>query len=245
MIRIFTASDIHLEFGRDWTPPDPDTYDVAIIPGDLELGWKGLEALKTLFPENKPVLYFPGNHEYYKNNIESVEKRVYPAIELEVDDLTILGCTLWTDFCLFGKGEQANAMLAAGYRMNDYNLIRVAELGYQKLTPQGTLKMHRAQLKWLKGRLKDLKDRLVVVATHHCPSGLSLDGCARVDDILAPAYASNLEHLMKDNPNIKLWCHGHTHHAVDYMVYDTRVVSNPLGYPGQETGYNHGLIIEV
>jgi hypothetical protein len=31
----------------------------------------------------------------------------------------------------------------------------------------------------------------------------------------------------------KLWVHGHTHDRCDYMLGETRVVANPLGYPNE------------
>jgi len=42
-----------------------------------------------------------------------------------------------------------------------------------------------------------------------------------------------------------LWVHGHSHTAVDYEVAGTRVVCNPRGYPGEETGFNPGLVLTL
>ena len=36
--------------------------------------------------------------------------------------------------------------------------------------------------------------------------------------------------FMLDNPQIKLWTHGHTHEDFDYMIGSTRIVCNPRGY---------------
>jgi hypothetical protein len=68
------------------------------------------------------------------------------------------------------------------------------------------------------------------------------------------AYHSDLTDIMLDNPHIKLWTHGHTHNAFDYMIGETRVVCNPRGYQstrgdgsdwGEETDWNPNLILEV
>ena len=48
------------------------------------------------------------------------------------------------------------------------------------------------------------------------------------------AYASNLEEIMYNHPQIKLWVHGHIHDPVDYIINETRVVSNPRGYSSRE-----------
>lgn len=42
-----------------------------------------------------------------------------------------------------------------------------------------------------------------------------------------------------------LWVHGHVHHRNDYMVGDTRVVSNARGYPGEETGFDPCFTVEI
>jgi hypothetical protein len=47
-------------------------------------------------------------------------------------------------------------------------------------------------------------------------------------------YRSNLEDLIFDHPQIKVWCHGHMHDACDYMIGSTRVLTNPRGYKGYE-----------
>lgn len=41
------------------------------------------------------------------------------------------------------------------------------------------------------------------------------------------------------------WVHGHSHTAADYDVAGTRVVCNPRGYSGEETGFYAGLVISL
>lgn len=38
---------------------------------------------------------------------------------------------------------------------------------------------------------------------------------------------------------------GHTHNFFDYQIGDCRVICNPGGYPGQDTGYNPNLEIQL
>ncbi len=40
---------------------------------------------------------------------------------------------------------------------------------------------------------------------------------------------------MRDNKEIKLWTHGHTHEDFDYMIGTTRVFCNPRGYINYES----------
>ena len=58
-------------------------------------------------------------------------------------------------------------------------------------------------------------------------------------------YASDMEDFIHRNNHIKLWVHGHTHSPSDYMVGDTRVVCNPLGYPGERREPNTRLVLDV
>ena len=35
--------------------------------------------------------------------------------------------------------------------------------------------------------------------------------------------------------------HGHTHSFFDYQINNTRILCNPLGYPGETTGFTPDL----
>ena len=63
------------------------------------------------------------------------------------------------------------------------------------------------------------------------------------------AYHSDLSDIMLDNPQIKLWTHGHTHHPFDYVIGETRIVCNPRGYENgsysEDTGWDPEKVIEV
>ena len=48
-----------------------------------------------------------------------------------------------------------------------------------------------------------------------------------------------------DNPNIKLWIHGHVHNNFDYMIGDTRVICNPRGYEMYQENFEFKPDLEV
>jgi hypothetical protein len=58
-----------------------------------------------------------------------------------------------------------------------------------------------------------------------------------------------LSEFILDHPQIRLWTHGHTHHAFDYQIGDTRIVCNPRGYEtasySEDSGWDPNKIIEV
>ncbi len=114
-MRLHILSDVHLEFAP-YTPPAVST-DVVVLAGDIDVGCNGVAWAAEHFPTST-VLYVLGNHEYYRqahaSHIARVKKRAKGTnvVVLEndavvVDDTLFLGCTLWTDFNLFGDPEMA------------------------------------------------------------------------------------------------------------------------------------------
>lgn len=167
--------------------------------------------------------------------------------ELTMGDVRILGCTLWTDYRLFADQENRTsreAMDAANQYLTDHKKIRHGA-EYGRFRPQHALHLHDLDKQFLHERLAQPWAGKTVVITHHAPSARSIAPKFETDD-LTPCYASNLETLM---PGVNLWVHGHSHHAVDYQVGDTRVVCNPRGYESysgrEHTGWKQQLIIEV
>jgi hypothetical protein len=113
--------------------------------------------------------------------------------------------------------------------MNDYKVIRIGS-NYRKLTPDDTLKFHKKSKQFLLDTLPMFKNQKVWVLTHHAPSYQSVHPKYRTAGIANGAYASDLDDLILDNPQIKCWSHGHTHESMDYMIGGCRVICNPRGY---------------
>lgn len=59
---------------------------------------------------------------------------------------------------------------------------------------------------------------------------------------LIAAYANDWPQLLG---KADLWVYGHTHLAADFFKSGCRVVSNPCGYPNQNTGFDPGFLIEM
>jgi hypothetical protein len=153
--------------------------DVIVIAGDLDTGLHGVfwankesERLKT------PIVYVPGNHEYYGNKIvENTYKMKEYANDTEVhvlerdvvvlEEVRFLGCTLWTDFCLYGYPTAA--MYHARQTMQDFPMIRQPN-NHQRLEPIFTAELHQNSVYWLTQELKKPFDGKTVFVTHHAPS---------------------------------------------------------------------------
>ena len=247
-MKLHVISDVHAGF-REFEPPEVDA-DVLVLPGDIDVGLRGLELAKA-WSRGRPVLYVAGNHEFYGEAIprhlhklaaaaEGTEVRFLENREVVLGGVRFLGCTLWTDFELFGnRGQAAEAALAV---MNDFRKIRV-EPEYRRLRPADVMAMHRRSLTWLTDRLDEPFPGPTVVVTHAAPSLRSVTPLHR-GDLGSAAFASDLEGML--DGRAALWIHGHTHFCCDYAIGGTRVVSNQRGYPGEDTGgFDPAFVVDV
>lgn len=101
--------------------------------------------------------------------------------------------------------------------------------------PEDAVEEHRKALGYIKTIYEQTPPwNSVVVVGHHTPSHQSCHPRYKDDQVMNGGYHSDLSEFILDRPGIKLWTHGHTHEAFDYMIGDTRVVCNPRGYTGYE-----------
>lgn len=216
------------------------------------------EFLSRCSAEYPHVVMIAGNHEFYEGKwngsldtlIEECSRysniHFLEQMEWRHEGTTFLGATIWTSL----NGGDPFVMHQLQNVMNDYSDIRNDSAGYTKLRPAHTLSRHRQTVSWLKKVLAANPEDKIVVVGHHAPTSLSIDSRYISQTSINYAYYTDLSELILDNPQIKLWIHGHTHVAKDYMVGPTRVVCNPRGYVGyerlsQEVDPYHPLIIEV
>ena len=187
------------------------------------------------------TIIIAGNHEYYHGkwpgalDILRAECSRFPNIfflENEtkvIDDVTFIGCTLWTDM---KKGDPL-VMYHATTCMNDYRIIRHEHHGYTRLRPAHTAIAHRHSIEYIKTVVAEKHDQKFVVVGHHAPSPLSVHEIYQHDTLMNHNFFSDLSEFIMDRPQIKLWIHGHTHHPFDYVLGGTRIVCNPRGYPAE------------
>lgn len=230
-MRIHVLSDLHLEIAG--YEPHPVECDVVVLAGDIGNQVQGIEWGRSIWP-GKEILYVPGNHEFYRRErTETLQQMRVCARELGVhlldnDEVVIagvrfLGCTLWTDFNLFGEELKKTAMAEGKKYLNDFRLIRERD---RIFTPARSAQLHKTSRKWLTAKLQQAFPGKTVIITHHLPSGRSV--AERYKSSLTSAcFASNLDELMGASA---LWIHGHTHDSFDYVLQGTRVVCNPRGY---------------
>lgn len=234
-MKLNILSDLHLRLGR-LDPPDNDA-DIVILAGDIA---RPKEAVAWAFALTRPVLYVPGNHEFYGDSIDETQRElrslctgtrihVLDDDELILGGVRFLGSTLWTDFMLFGAGEQRAAAMREGRRfMRDFSCIRTGEGTGAIFSPADSAALFERHRRWLAAKLAQRFAGPTVVITHHAPSRNSIHPRFAGSPLNA-CFIADVEHLM-DGTRACLWVHGHTHDSFDYVVNGTRVVCNPRGY---------------
>lgn len=247
-MKLHVFSDIHTEFW-DFEPPNTDA-DVIVLAGDIGVGTGGVEWAARMYPD-VPVIYVPGNHEFYGSDVRDTEMFVAAApsnvhvlsdCACQIDGIRFLGSTLWTDFKFNGEGEAWFSRQTAKEQIEDFSSIRN---GYGTFTPEDSVYLHRASVHWLVTELEKEFAGPTIVVTHHLPSSLSV-AKRYTGDPLNAAFASRLEGIIEKYAP-ELWIHGHTHVPCDYELYGTRVVCNPRGYPGErnQPAFRPGLVVSI
>ncbi|HDS1738364.1 metallophosphoesterase [Pseudomonas putida] len=242
-MKLLIYSDLHNEF----TPFEPPAHDVdvVILAGDISTKDRGVKWANEAF--KCPVIYTPGNHEFYRGHLdrtlvkmrESAAEHVYVLDNqsLILGETRFLVSTGWTDFT--ATGDYQAAMRVCAEWMNDFKYIRIGE-GYRKLRPADLIARNITARKFLVTELAKGFEGRTIVVTHHCPlRELAGDGH---EGHLGAAYFNEWHDLITE---ADAWIFGHTHHAVDTVISGCRVLSNPRGYPGERTGFSSDFIIEV
>jgi len=245
-MKIGLASDIHTELGlpqNDMTLPE--RVDVMILAGDIGKGPQAIKyAYDTFGPQADHIVIVAGNHEYYRGTFQKVledTKKYAGGVSrihylqndfVDIDGIRFIGATGWTDFSYGSLGAPLH-MRQAEDAMNDYKTIKIVQGGsmYRKLRAMDVLQMNYESRRFIFDTLKVSDRSKSVVVTHHAPCHLSIPA-QYVGHPLNHSYCNNWGDMIAyDGP--AMWCHGHMHDPSDYVVGDTRVLCNPIGYPGE------------
>jgi Icc-related predicted phosphoesterase len=247
-MRIHIISDLHLEF-RKFTPPEVEA-DVTVLAGDISQGLAGLRWIENAFPD-RPVIYVPGNHEYYANRLPQLTDELRRSARdtnifvleneaVEIDGVTFLGSTLWTDYALDGDAEIGSRV--ALNLMSDFLEINRFR-GKPTLVPEFFQRLHQTSRAWLRDTAAKIR-RPKVIVTHHAPHPKSI-APQFAGNRLNPAFASDLTDVI-ESAEARLWIHGHIHWNSDYRVGKTRIINNPRGYMGENVnGFDPNLVVEI
>jgi len=249
------ASDLHLEghFGRtmsvierEFLPHDNrDSECILVLAGDISSSLSQLiQFLQFIDHRFLRIIYVPGNHEYYYqdmiqwNLVASVEiplaspktsAAIGRVIVIDFPEAKFIAGTLWAD-----GGKHPLDQMAVQNGLFDFSLIKYGSRNYTVDDMQTIHRRHKADI-------EDFLDidcgaKPTIVVTHHIPSeqlahprfGTSING----------GFFSDCDFMMVNgHPN--LWIHGHTHDTIDTNIYGTRIICNPYGYSRETRASEH------
>lgn len=248
-MKLQILSDLHIDsYARQSHPighiPKTDA-DVVLVAGDTANSDSGMPWLQQQAAQlGVPVITIAGNHEYFNEDVYHFDHklatwdnydpkrhqglRVLQCQHVDIGDIRILGCTLWTDY-----QYQANedTMIVARRFMRDYKQIYAGDALF---SPEVSMQIHAEHRQWLKQALITAKElhKKVVVMSHHSISPLSVSEKYATLPSNA-AFVSDFSSWMNEDWAPTLWVHGHTHEAFDYQLNKTRVIVNPRAYPNE------------
>jgi Icc-related predicted phosphoesterase len=246
-------SDLHADVARPRPITVAPEVDAVIVAGDVCQGAEnGFARLRQIVPMPVPIVIVMGNHEYYGRHFASElaaarqAAPLYGIYLLENDVVTLggvrfIGCSMWTDYALFG--DITRAMQVAAHGLNDHRRIAWSKQPWSRFRPQEAWQLHQQSRAFIETMLAAPFDGDTVVVTHHAPHPGSIHSRYK-SDLLTAAYVSDLSALIEaGRPD--LWVHGHVHESFDYSVGNTRVVSNPHGYGTENPQFDPALVVEV
>ena len=259
-MKLQIVSDLHLEFQRkadiEFKLPKTDS-DVIVMAGDIGVGFdEEYEFCKYIIETHqKPVIFVLGNHSFYEGFADVTEIRDkwrnvnYPGLvfldeglEAVIDGVTFIGGTMWTDFRMKDSTEtDSTGIFAAELYMSDFRDTLINGKPWCVLS---SIEEHHKTRKAMQEILDETPGKTVIV-THHLPSYKSIDPTFE-GSAMNPAYASHMDEFIEAN-DIALWVHGHVHVNHDYMISDTRIISNPRGYYNyqENENFNPEMVVEI
>lgn len=218
------------------------TCDVVAIAGDLGQLTEGFNETKDfltkLSDKAEHIIYVPGNHEGYCDSFSNCVERLKELNSLVPSNVTIVDSPyqyVLYDNCLILAGTlwfpNLHALPEIKSRLNDFNYIKNVE-DY----------IYDYNSSFKRAFLESKSDNLVCI-THHSPTYESVHP-KYIGRTLNQFYCNEMDDdILKVKP--KAWIHGHHHDAVDFKLGETRIVSNPAGYPFEMSADWKPKVIEV
>jgi predicted phosphodiesterase len=177
-------------------------------------------------------------------------------LELNGAKYRIIGTTLWAYI------PETKEKYALEY-LNDYYHIYTSGEGSnglityekaRKIKPTDVNILHAKSVKYIDRHLRESPLPLIIF-THHKPF-LGID---EKNGPLGPLPSINTRHRdptgyetdqvsglnEQQKKKIAIWCYGHTHKHFNGKVHGVWFLSNPKGYPNQQTKFENGLSINI
>ena len=239
MLRCKLISDIHVEFGFDYTLIKNRGEDVLVLAGDVGVGTKMTAPVLQYFSEVFPhVVYVFGNHEFYNNDFQLVKGAIktklrnHPNVHIldreavMIEGIKFIGATLWSSF----NNRDIFLMQELTRYISDFHVI---QNGDKRFMPVDAADQHDLDWGYIQAEVAATEGKCVVV-THFLPSWQCIAPEYRGETRINHYFATELGNTIVDMKNVPLWMFGHTHTPTDNTIGDTRCVCNPYGYHNKE-----------
>lgn len=229
--RMQYLSDLHLEY-KSIVPKIKPVGTYLALLGDIGNPYhcNYRDFLTQVSYKFEKVFVIPGNHEYWNhdnmdatiNQIVKITSR-FPNLYLlnndsyQLDDITILGTTLWSEIGLSNQSQYN--------KRGDHANILYRD---QKITVKDINKIHNKAVAWLEQEIP--KSKKTIVLTHHLPSyQLIIPKYRGVRyEMIHDRFASHLDYLIQ--PSIVAWLSGHSHCRVDMKINGVFCSINAIGH---------------
>lgn len=257
MSKVQFASDLHLEFyslgSLNYEKILVPSAPILVLAGDICTTRTSdipifIDFFKWISERWTTIIYVPGNHDFIGFFYKDAEKRlielcnqfdniIYANNKVIVNDsfkVTFLCCTLWSNI----PNENRNLI---GERLIEYKQI-------EDFRVSNVNEMYQYSKQWLNDNIKKYRynpENTLIVVTHHAPiKNVTSDPRYR-DDPLNCAFSSDCSDIME---GVDYWIFGHTHYNCNIEVNNitqTHVLSNQMGYPFEDNGYEKEKIIQL
>lgn len=230
---VSVLSDIHLEHYRDVNAAikflerirPVEVADVLVLAGDI---WSLNSTATPIYLDEfrkwaSEIVYVPGNHEWYETSVRLEGKDFLRGLYNE--GLRVLGPEYYESFTYEGK-----RFVGSTCWYPDTPIIR------RRLENWSDSAYIRGFMKWWEKFQLEERQHLWnnvqegdIVVSHMLPTWecISPQFEGSMFNVL---YVSNLKDLILEKKP-SLWIHGHSHDKIDFMLGDTRILRNPIGYP--------------
>lgn len=246
--RIRLISDLHLEFSNFTLPvlPDDETT-LLILAGDIATYADGAFFIKEQLDRFPHIIYIMGNHEYYGSDFTTAQAAIQesideyqisnrvtlagPATKIEFEGFRVLAGTLWTNM----NNNNVLTHTTVGCGLYDF---RVIKNGPAKFTTEDVVTEFSKTINQFTTWLEEDYSGKTIIATHHMPSDQVVDECFKQDYHMNGGFRSDLDEFIKKyTPS--MWLFGHTHSNCDIILFQTRLLCNPRGYPRRNGNYEN------
>jgi predicted phosphodiesterase len=251
-------SDLHLDVpGSAGAPPLVAGTDVVIVAGDTCQDLvSAVETLRRAYPPPTGIVMVAGNHElwskrlsfeeHFEEGIAAADAHDVRLLENDVElvgGVRLLGCTLWTDYELYGEPLREVAMRSAAHTMLDHRRTKWSREPWARFRPAEARILHKESGSFLERELAKPHDGPTVCICHHAMTLDAVSPSAQ-RSVLSAAYASEwLPMIDCFQPDLTVT--GHTHHAMDLRRGNARMVSNPAGYPGEGSAFRPSFVVQL